>query len=87
VIDLHRLLHLFLEETEGASPLLPVADPFIDTFATCFAEGVRVIFITTGIGDFIIELKTGLGTHYHVVPFMSFYTPGMVTCVIFLSCI
>jgi hypothetical protein len=49
------------------------------------AEGVGVIFISTGIGLFTIELKTGRvrkvggpGVYFSVLPYMSFYTPGMV---------
>ncbi|KAG2631415.1 hypothetical protein PVAP13_2NG027500 [Panicum virgatum] len=47
-----------------------------------FAEGVGVIFISTGVGLFTIELKSGrvrkvdkLEVYFSVLPYMSFYTP------------
>ena len=50
---------------------------------TGFAEDACVIFVSTDIGAFIIELKTGRarkvagpGRYYPVIPFSIFYTPG-----------
>jgi len=50
-----------------------------------FAEGVRVIFVDTVVGVFAIDLSSekarkvcGPGIQYPMIPFMSFYTPGMV---------
>ncbi|CAO1948881.1 unnamed protein product [Urochloa humidicola] len=47
-----------------------------------FAEGVNVIFISTDVGLFTIEIKSGQvrkvdkpGVYYSVLPYMSFYTP------------
>ncbi|CAL5078035.1 unnamed protein product [Urochloa decumbens] len=47
-----------------------------------FAEGVDVIFISTDVGLFTIEIKSGQvkkvdkpGVYYSVLPYMSFYTP------------
>ena len=49
-----------------------------------FAEDVRVIFVHTVVGHFAIDLSSeqarkvsGPGMQYPIVPFMSFYTPGM----------
>ncbi|CAL5078094.1 unnamed protein product [Urochloa decumbens] len=49
------------------------------------AEGIGIIFVTTDVGVFTIELKSGqvrkVGKHWEcftVFPFMSFYTPGTV---------
>ncbi|XP_039795402.1 uncharacterized protein LOC120660821 [Panicum virgatum] len=63
--------------------LLPVANPFKRTIVTGVAEDACVIFISTDIGAFIIELKTGRarkvagpGRYYPVIPFSIFYTPG-----------
>ena len=48
-----------------------------------FAEGVGIIFVSTGV--LMMELKSGrvkkvseLGEFSSVVPYMSFYTPGIV---------
>lgn len=65
--------------------LLPGANPFKRIIVNSFAEGACVIFTSTDIGDFSIELKTGRARkvaepacYYPVaIPFMSFYTPGM----------
>ena len=50
-----------------------------------FAEGVGVIFISTGVGLFTIELKSGrvrkvdkLEVYFSVLPYMSFCTPGII---------
>ncbi|CAN6202928.1 unnamed protein product [Urochloa humidicola] len=51
-----------------------------------FAEGVDVIFISTDVGLFTIEIKSGQvrkvdkpGVYYSVLPYMSFYTPDRGT--------
>ncbi|CAL5078089.1 unnamed protein product [Urochloa decumbens] len=66
--------------------LLPVDNPFNPVeraVVTGFAEGACVIFVSTDIGGFVIELKTGRvrkvaepGRYYPVIPFISFCTPG-----------
>jgi len=50
-----------------------------------FAEGVGVIFISTGVGLFTLELKSGRvrkvdepEVYFSVLPYMSFYTPGTI---------
>ena len=50
-----------------------------------FAEGVRVIFLSTHAGLYTIELDSGLSKKVHeekyvekVMPYMSFYTRGTV---------
>ncbi|KAJ1287601.1 hypothetical protein BS78_02G022400 [Paspalum vaginatum] len=52
-------------------------------FVVGSAEGVGVIFISTGAGLFTIELKSGRvkkvdgpGVYFSVLPYMSFYTPN-----------
>ncbi|TVU40916.1 hypothetical protein EJB05_14401, partial [Eragrostis curvula] len=47
-----------------------------------FAEGVDVIFVSTEVGLFMIQLKSGravkvgeAGGYYSILPYMSFYTP------------
>ncbi|CAL5077015.1 unnamed protein product [Urochloa decumbens] len=52
-------------------------------FAVGFAEGVRIIFLSTYVGLFTIEIKSGRvrkvggpGGYYSVLPYMSFYTPN-----------
>jgi hypothetical protein len=63
---------------------IPVANPDDKPVVVGFAEGVGVIFITTCVGLFMIKLKSGLvrkvgeaGVYFSVLPYMSFYTPGM----------
>jgi hypothetical protein len=65
--------------------LLPITNPFKRTFVTGFAECAGVIFVSTDIGAFIVELKTERArkvaeprSYNPVIPFMSFCTPGMV---------
>ena len=49
-----------------------------------YAEGVNVVFVGTCVGTFTINLESGLArkvsptVNSPVLPFMSFYTPGMV---------
>ena len=66
--------------------LLPVAIPLKRTIVTGFAEEACVIFMSTDVGAFVIELKTGRarkvarpGLYHHVIPFSIFYTPGTVS--------
>lgn len=65
--------------------LLPVDKPFTKATVTGYAEGVHAIFVSTDVGVYIIELKSGQArkvsdplNHYHAIPFMRFCTPGMV---------
>ncbi|WVZ61739.1 hypothetical protein U9M48_011563 [Paspalum notatum var. saurae] len=73
-----------------------VAKPGDEPYVVGSAEGVGVIFISTGAGLFTIELKSGRvkkvdgpGVYFSVLPYMSFYTPSMLPAVAFclLSCI
>ena len=74
---------------------IPVANPVDKRFVVGFAEGVGVIFISTCVGLFMIKLKSGLvrkvgesGVYFSVLPYMSFYTPGMILALAYLlSCI
>ncbi|KAM3311695.1 hypothetical protein ACQJBY_031987 [Aegilops geniculata] len=61
---------------------IPVANPDDKLIVVGFAEGVGVIFITTCVGLFMINLRSGLvrkvgeaGVYFSVLPYMSFYTP------------
>ncbi|GJN24390.1 hypothetical protein PR202_gb12128 [Eleusine coracana subsp. coracana] len=63
--------------------VIPIAG--LEAFVAGFAEGVQVIFVSSGFGLFTIELKSGRvkkidepGVYYSVLPYMSFYTPGTV---------
>jgi hypothetical protein len=55
---------------------------------------VDVIFISTGVGLFMIELKSGRvrkvdepGVYFSVLPYMNFYTPGNILALaLVLSC-
>ncbi|KAK3124355.1 hypothetical protein QOZ80_7BG0585480 [Eleusine coracana subsp. coracana] len=65
--------------------MIPKANPSNGACVVGFAEGVDVIFISTGAGLFMIELKSGRerkvgrpGSYYSILPYMSFYTPGDV---------
>ncbi|KAF0909454.1 hypothetical protein E2562_036320 [Oryza meyeriana var. granulata] len=49
-------------------------------------EGVGVIFVSTGVGLFMIELKSRQvkkveepGVYFSILPYMSFYTPDRGT--------
>ena len=49
-----------------------------------FAEGVNAILVGTNAGTFVIDLKSeqarkvgNAGIHNPVVPFMTFYSPGI----------
>nr|TKW30328.1 hypothetical protein SEVIR_2G028832v2 [Setaria viridis] len=62
--------------------IIPVADSSDERLVVGSAEGVGVIFISTGVGLFMIELKSGRvrkvdvpGVYFSVLPYMSFYTP------------
>ncbi|XP_034579492.1 uncharacterized protein [Setaria viridis] len=63
--------------------VVPVADPAARAFVIGFAEGVGVIFVSTDVGVFTFELKSGRvrkvddpGFYYSALPYLSFYTPG-----------
>lgn len=65
--------------------VLPVTIPINQAKVIGFAEGVNVIFLATDVGTFIIDYKSGRSRkvsehciNYPVIPFMSYYTPGMV---------
>ncbi|CAL5091605.1 unnamed protein product [Urochloa decumbens] len=65
---------------------IPVVDPGQVPLVVGSAEGVGAIFISTDAGLFTIELKSGRvrkvgkpGVYFSVLPYMSFYTPGIVS--------
>ncbi|EAZ38526.1 hypothetical protein OsJ_22913 [Oryza sativa Japonica Group] len=64
----------------GLDFLNPVGNPSLSWELAGFAEGVHTIFISSEIGVFTIELKSGQVKklceegYYTVVPYMSFYT-------------
>lgn len=65
--------------------LLPVDKPFTKATVSGYAEGIHAIFVSTDVGVYIIELSSGQArkvcdpmNHCHTIPFMRFYTPGMV---------
>jgi hypothetical protein len=96
-------------EPEKAIPVAnPVDKPYVASFAKSlvntadepfvvgFAEGVDVVFISSGAGLFTIKLSSGKvkkvdepGEHFSVLPYMSFYLPGMILALAhcLLSCI
>ncbi|CAL5091607.1 unnamed protein product [Urochloa decumbens] len=62
--------------------IIPVADTDHRPAVVGSAEGLGVIFLSTGVGLFTIELKSGQvkkvdgpGVYFSVLPYMSFYTP------------
>ncbi|XP_044335708.1 uncharacterized protein [Triticum aestivum] len=62
--------------------IIPVANSDDKPFVVGSAEGVGVIFVSTGAGLFTIKLDSGLvkkvaesGVYFSVLPYMSFYTP------------
>jgi hypothetical protein len=64
---------------------MPVANPDDEPLVVGFAEGVDVIFVSSGAGLFTIKLNSGQvkkvdesGVYFSVLPYMSFYTPGMI---------
>jgi hypothetical protein len=67
---------------------IPVANPRDKPYVVGFAEGVGVIFVSSGVGLFTVKLNSGQvkkvdepGEYFSVLPYMSFYTPGM-TCIL-----
>ncbi|XP_044951588.1 uncharacterized protein LOC123401804 isoform X1 [Hordeum vulgare subsp. vulgare] len=63
--------------------IIPVVDPDYEPFVVGSAEGVGVIFMSTDVGLFTVELKSERvrkvdepGEYFSVLPYMSFYTPG-----------
>jgi hypothetical protein len=65
--------------------IIPVANPGEVPFVVGAAEGVDVIFISADAGLFTIEIKSGRvrkidepGEYFSVLPYMSFYTPGIL---------
>jgi len=76
--------------------IMPMAKPCDGdgAYVVGFPEGVDVIFVNTDVGLFTMELKSGRvrkvdepGICYSVLPYMSFYTPGMVLALASLFCI
>ncbi|XP_073356720.1 uncharacterized protein [Aegilops tauschii subsp. strangulata] len=74
--------------------IMPMAKPLKGNGANVvgFAEGLGVIFVSTEDGLFMIDLKSGLlkkvdepGFYFSVLPYMSFYTPGMVPVLDFVA--
>ncbi|KAL6647123.1 hypothetical protein ACP70R_014560 [Stipagrostis hirtigluma subsp. patula] len=62
--------------------VIPMVKPYDEACVVGFAEGLGLIFVSTDVGLFTIELNTGrvkkvdvTGTYYSVLPYMSFYTP------------
>uniref|UniRef100_A0A452Z4P8 F-box protein AT5G49610-like beta-propeller domain-containing protein n=1 Tax=Aegilops tauschii subsp. strangulata TaxID=200361 RepID=A0A452Z4P8_AEGTS len=71
--------------------IVPVVDPDYQPFVVGSAEGVGVIFINTDAGLFTLELKSGRvrkvdepAQYFSVLPYMSFYTPGIAARPCFL---
>ncbi|KAL6647142.1 hypothetical protein ACP70R_014579 [Stipagrostis hirtigluma subsp. patula] len=63
--------------------LLPKNNPFLRNVVG-FAEGTDIVFISTDVGVFTLELKSGKvrkvgekGGHYAILPYMSIYTPNL----------
>uniref|UniRef100_A0A453MY71 Nucleoporin Nup133/Nup155-like N-terminal domain-containing protein n=1 Tax=Aegilops tauschii subsp. strangulata TaxID=200361 RepID=A0A453MY71_AEGTS len=70
---------------------IPVAKQDEKPFVAGSAEGVGVIFVCTGAGLFMIKLSSGQltkvdepGVYFRVLPYMSFYTPGMILALAYL---
>jgi hypothetical protein len=67
----------------------PVTAAIRSAKAIGFAEGVNVIFVSTNVGTFIINLNTRLAKKVSraidnlVIPFTGFKTPGMVLALCF----
>jgi hypothetical protein len=64
---------------------IPVTNPDDKPFVVGCAEGMGAIFVSTGAGLFTIRLHSGLvkkvdesGVYFSVLPYMSFYTLGIV---------
>jgi hypothetical protein len=71
--------------------MMPMANPRDRAQVVGFAEVVGVIFITTGVGLFMMELKSGrvkkIGKprrNISILPYMSFYTPGIVIALVYI---
>ncbi|CAN6170790.1 unnamed protein product [Urochloa humidicola] len=66
--------------------IMPAPNSWDESFVAGFAEGVDVIFISSDIGLFTIELESRkvrklaeTGEYFSVLPYMSFYTPSHST--------
>uniref|UniRef100_A0A0A9F631 F-box associated domain-containing protein n=1 Tax=Arundo donax TaxID=35708 RepID=A0A0A9F631_ARUDO len=66
--------------------MIPAADPDDKAYVVGSAEGVGVIFVSTGVGLFTIKLNSGQikkveepEVYFSVLPYMSFYTPDCGT--------
>jgi hypothetical protein len=64
---------------------IPVANADDEPLVVGFAEGVGVIFVSSGLGLFTIKISSGqvkkvdeLGKYFSVLPYMSFYLPGLI---------
>jgi hypothetical protein len=71
--------------------LMPMVNPGDRARVVGFAEGVGIIFISTGVGLFMMELKSGrvkkIGKprrNISVLPYMRFYTPGIVLALVYI---
>ena len=65
--------------------IIPVTSPYDEPFVAGCAEGTDAIFVSTDAGLFTIRLHSKLvkkvdesGVYFSVLPYMSFYTPGIV---------
>ncbi|CAM0947720.1 unnamed protein product [Alopecurus aequalis] len=63
---------------------IPVTNPDDEPMVVGFAEGVGVIFVSSGVGLFTVRLNSGQvkkvdgpGEYFSVLPYMSFYLPEM----------
>uniref|UniRef100_J3MRZ1 Nucleoporin Nup133/Nup155-like N-terminal domain-containing protein n=1 Tax=Oryza brachyantha TaxID=4533 RepID=J3MRZ1_ORYBR len=66
--------------------MVPVANQNDKAAVVGSAEGVGVIFVSTGVGLFAVELRSRRvkkvqqpGVYFSVLPYMSFYTPDRGT--------
>ncbi|GJN10373.1 hypothetical protein PR202_ga28461 [Eleusine coracana subsp. coracana] len=71
--------------------IIPAAGPDEKAVVVGSAEGVDVIFVSTGAGLFTIKLNSGMvkkidepGVYFSVLPYMSFYTPGTALVLAYL---
>ncbi|KAL6647752.1 hypothetical protein ACP70R_015189 [Stipagrostis hirtigluma subsp. patula] len=65
--------------------VVPFPDMAVSLDLVSFAEGMNSIFISTSMGIFAVELKSGQvrkvldrGRHKDIIPYMTFYTPGVM---------
>ncbi|KAK3153749.1 hypothetical protein QOZ80_2BG0180630 [Eleusine coracana subsp. coracana] len=64
---------------------VPTLEPWRSRDAVGVAEGLGVIFVSTDVGIFAINIKSGRikkvfhEGHHTIIPYTSFYTPDYVT--------